>query len=47
MFKNILFQLFVTLIIALPVRAQWQCLYATWDDAVNGTGHNTQGAVTL
>lgn len=22
--------------------AQWQCLYATWDDGTNGTGHNTQ-----
>jgi hypothetical protein len=21
--------------------AQWQCLYATWDDGTNGTGHNT------
>jgi hypothetical protein len=23
--------------------AQWHCLYATWDEETNGTGHNTTG----
>jgi len=27
--------------LALPAQAQWQCLYATWDDRTNGIGDNT------
>lgn len=26
-----------------PAPAQWHCLYATWDEETNGTGHNTTG----
>lgn len=36
------FSLFVALaLFAAPVNAQWQCLYATYDDTTNGTGENT------
>lgn len=28
---------------ATPGAAQWHCLYATWDEETNGTGHNTTG----
>ncbi|MBE0557825.1 MAG: hypothetical protein IH628_11390, partial [Proteobacteria bacterium] len=27
--------------LAAPAAAQWSCLYATYDDDINGTGHNT------
>lgn len=32
---------FVALMTTGESQAQWRCLYATWDETTNGTGHNT------
>ncbi|MEW6511445.1 MAG: T9SS type A sorting domain-containing protein [Bacteroidota bacterium] len=33
--------LIAVLVVAWPASAQWECLYATYDDDVNGTGNQT------
>jgi hypothetical protein len=27
------------LVLGVSANAQWECLYATWDNSANGTGH--------
>jgi hypothetical protein len=40
--------LVVLVVVALSTaNAQWRCLYATYDDATNGTGHNTVGVAVV
>ena len=41
------FLLIVLAVMALPAQAQWQCAYATYDDDVNGTGHNTPSVAVI
>jgi len=36
-----LIALFILVLLSAPMNAQWRCVYATYDDASNGTGHNT------
>ncbi len=47
MIKKMLLLVCVMLLVVGTSRAQWVCLYATYDDDVNGTGHNTPGVAVL
>jgi len=49
MFKNQISLLVVIIMLVgiVPAKAQWVCLYATYDDGTNGTGHNTPGVAVL
>ncbi len=47
MLKRLLLLGSFVLLIFGSVQGQWVCLYATYDDGTNGTGHNTPGVAVL
>lgn len=45
--KKLVLFVCVMLLLFGTSRAQWVCLYATYDDETNGTGHNTPGVAVF